>query len=38
MPFAAFNSDYPWYRNGDLIVHFPGKGGEERADLMKRVL
>lgn len=36
--FRAFNSEFPWYGNGDLIIHFPGRGFEERKKLMKAFL
>lgn len=32
--FRAFNSEYPWYENGDMIVHFPGKSTKERTQLI----
>lgn len=31
----AFNSEFPWYGQGDLAVHFPGRGLEEKKKLIK---
>jgi hypothetical protein len=33
--FRAFNSEFPWYADGDMVVHFPGRGIEERKKLIK---
>lgn len=31
----AFNSEFPWYGEGDLAVHFPGRGLEDKKRLIK---
>jgi len=31
----AFNSEFPWYGQGDLAVHFPGRGLEDKKRLIK---
>ena len=34
------NSEAPWFRNGDLVVHLPGRGNKERAEffgIVKRI-
>lgn len=31
----AFNSEFPWYGEGDLAIHFPGRGLEEKRRLIK---
>lgn len=33
--FRAFNSEFPWYGPGDLMVHFPGRNLEDRRRLIK---
>lgn len=32
--FRDFNSEFPWYEEGDFIVHFPGKSLETRQHLV----
>ncbi|KAM0683824.1 hypothetical protein MDAP_000557 [Mitosporidium daphniae] len=36
--FRDFNSEYPWYGDGDLVLHFPGTTPNERLELMDLVL
>lgn len=36
--FRAFNSEFPWYEAGDLIVHFPGRSLDDRKRLIKAFL
>lgn len=31
----AFNAEFPWYGEGDLVVHFPGRGLEDKKRLVK---
>lgn len=33
--FRAFSSEFPWYNDGDLMVHFPGRSLEDRRRLIK---
>lgn len=33
--FRAFNSEFPWYGEGDLAVHFPGRALKEKKRLIK---
>ena len=32
--FREFNSEFPWYEEGDFIVHFPGRSLQERQKLV----
>jgi len=36
--FRAFNSEFPWYGPGDLMVHFPGRNLDDRRKLIKSFL
>lgn len=33
--FRVMNSEFPWYGDGDLVVHFPGRHIDERKRLIK---
>ncbi len=33
--FRAFNSEFPWYGDGDLVVHFPGRRIDERKKIIR---
>ena len=32
--FRDFNSEFPWYEDGDLVVHFPGRRIDNREELI----
>ncbi len=34
----AFNSEFPWYGEGDLAVHFPGRGINDKKKLLRAFL
>ena len=36
--FRDFNSEFPWYEDGDFVLHFPGTASKERLELMDLVL
>jgi len=33
--FRVMNSEFPWYNDGDLVVHFPGRQLDERKKIIK---
>lgn len=33
--FRAFNSEFPWYNDGDMVVHLPGRRMEDRKRIVK---
>lgn len=36
--FRAFNSEFPWFGEGDLAVHFPGRSLDDKKRLIKAFL
>lgn len=38
LPFHKFNSEFPWYQEGDLVVHFPGRPVDDKAKLIKLMI